>query len=168
MEVTFLDNPSVNLGQQKGFLLKTGRGTFQRFLWVDGDVSYWVSFLEVVKMPLWDGELIKHPSIFLSSSFSFWPKSFEFLPYGLVGFHPSSQCLVGSFVIFFSGTLPFMAPSLVNPFWAPLFTGQVSFQGSLHLHPSIGLFAPCFQGPFSSFFHCWALAPFYLVPLPLL
>ena len=39
-KLTLLGNPSVNLGQQKGFLLKTGRGTFQRFLWVDGDFSY--------------------------------------------------------------------------------------------------------------------------------
>lgn len=60
-KLTFLGNPSVNLGQQKGFLLKIGRETFQRFLWVDGDFSYWVSFLEVVKMPLWDGWAYKAP-----------------------------------------------------------------------------------------------------------
>ena len=99
-KLTFLGNPSISLGQQKGFLLKTGRGTYQRFLWVDGDFSYWVSFLEVVKMPFWDGWAYKAPktSFFLHDSpFGQGPSNFSLMVWLVF---TKSQGLVGSFVSF--------------------------------------------------------------------
>ena len=76
-----------------------------------------------------------------------------------------SQGLVGSFVNFnhfLFGDLAFHGPFPSDPFWAPLFTRQVSFQGPLHLHSFIGSFASCFQVPFLFFLSLLGFGPILL------
>lgn len=99
-----------------------------------------------------EGELLKPPSILLLLAFSFLLQSLEFLLCGLVGFHllvPRFGGIVYPFQSFFSlGTWPFMAPSLVNPFWAPTFARLVSFEDLFTCTPLWGLLHLVFKALF--------------------
>ena len=117
------------------------------------------------RCPFEMGELIKHPSIFLSSPFSFWPRSFKFLPYGLVGFHPKSQGLVGSFVIFnhflfgdlaFHGSFPSEPPLGSLIYWAGLISRISS------LAPLYRVVCTLFSRPFLFFLSLLGCGPILL------
>ena len=79
-----------------------------------------------------------------------------------------SQGLVGSFVNFnhfLFGDLAFHGPFPRSPFGLPYLLGRSHFKDLFTCTPLQGHLHLVFKSPFSSFFHCQALAPFYLVPL---
>ena len=61
------------------------------------------------------------------------------------------------FFFFFLGTWPFMAPSLVNPFWAPTFARRASFEDLFTSTPLWGLLHLVFKALFlfSFIFGLW-------------